>query len=229
MLREIDADVVGIQELDARPGIEHGYDQWVLLAALAGYVAIPGPTLRRADAAYGNGVFTRLPILSHALLDLSIPGREPRGAIDATLDHGGARIRVVVTHLGLRRSERREQGHRLIAHLSECQAAVSVLMGDFNEWFASSAALRRLHRLFGRPASVSTFPSLLPLMSLDRIWLRPTHALRGLRAHRSRAARVASDHLPIVADVVLPEAATAQSSSTLTGRQGSPRSSFVST
>jgi endonuclease/exonuclease/phosphatase family metal-dependent hydrolase len=231
VLREIDADVVGVQELDARPGVEHGYDQWVLLAALAGYVAIPGPTLHRADAAYGNGIFTRLPIVSHALLDLSIPRREPRGAIDATLAHAGAHIRVVVTHLGLRRSERREQGQRLIAHLSECQAAVSVLMGDFNEWFASSAALRRLHRLFGRPTSVSTFPSLFPLMSLDRIWLRPTDALRGLRAHRSRTARIASDHLPIIADLVLPaeREPEAQSSSTLTGRQGSPRSSFVST
>lgn len=204
MLREIDADVVGIQELDARPGVEHGYDQWVRLAELAGYLAIPGPTLRRADAAYGNGIFTRLPIVSHTLLDLSLAGREPRGAIDATLDHGGAHIRVVVTHLGLRRSERREQGHRLIAHLSDCQAAVSVLMGDFNEWFASSAALRRLHRLFGQPTSVSTFPSVLPLMSLDRIWIRPTGALRGLRAQRSLLARLASDHLPVVADLALP-------------------------
>ena len=204
VLREIDADVVGVQELDAHPGVEAGRDQWALLAQLAGYVAIPGPTRRRAGADYGNGVFTRLPIVSHALVDLSLAGREPRGAIDATLDHLGAQVRVVVTHLGLRRSERREQGQRLIAHLSDCGAAVSVLMGDFNEWLASSASLRRLHHLFGRPASVATFPSLWPLVGLDRIWIRPATALRGLRAHRSVTARLASDHLPIIADLAQP-------------------------
>ena len=204
VLREIAADVVGVQELDARHGAEHGHDQWQLLAELAGYTAIPGPTLLREDAAYGNGILTRLPIVSDARVDLSRTGREPRGAIDATLDFTGARIRVVVTHLGLRRGERREQGLQLLAHLSDCNAAVSVLMGDFNEWLASSAALARVHRLFGEAAGVATFPSLLPLVSLDRIWVRPASALRGLRAHRSATARIASDHLPSVADLALP-------------------------
>lgn len=204
VLEEIAADVVGVQELDARPGAEHGHDQWEILAQLAGYTVIPGPTLLRDDAAYGNGIFTRLPIVSDARVDLSLAGREPRGAIDATLDLAGSRIRVVVTHLGLGRRERREQGLQLLAHLRDCNAAVSVLMGDFNEWLASSAALARVHRLFGESASVATFPSLFPVVSLDRIWVRPTGALRGLRAHRSRSARIASDHLPIVADLALP-------------------------
>src|SRR5262245_49819871 len=73
VLREIDADVVGVQELDARAGTEGGHDQWLLLAQLAGYSAIPGPTLERDDASFGNGIFTRLPIVSHARVDLSLP------------------------------------------------------------------------------------------------------------------------------------------------------------
>lgn len=204
VLREIAADVVGVQELDARHGIEDGHDQWEILAELAGYAAIPGPTLLGENSSYGNGILTRLPIVSEARVDLSQSGREPRGAIDATFDLAGVAVRVVVTHLGLRRSERREQGLRLLAHLRDCDAAVSVLMGDFNEWFAPSAALARVHRLFGEAAGVATFPSPLPLVSLDRIWVRPASALRGLRAHKSRAARIASDHLPIVADLALP-------------------------
>jgi endonuclease/exonuclease/phosphatase family metal-dependent hydrolase len=204
VLREIDADVIGVQELDARRGVEHGHDQWRLLAALTGYTAISGPTLDRDEVAYGNGIFTRLPVLTHERLDLSLPGREPRGAIDATLTRADARIRVVVTHLGLRRGERREQGKLLLARLADCQATVSVLMGDFNEWLASSAALRRVHRMFGEAAGAATFPALWPVVSLDRIWIRPASALRGLRAHRSPMARRASDHLPIVADLVLP-------------------------
>jgi hypothetical protein len=39
-------------------------------------------------------------------------------------------------------------------------------------------------------------------MALDRIWAHPTHALQRIFTHAISTARVASDQLPVVADIV---------------------------
>lgn len=202
MLREIDADVVGVQEVGSPR--HRAAEAWTELAELTGYAPIPGPTRFRRGAPFGNGILTRLPVRAHALVDLSVARREPRGAIDATLECDGRDVRVVVTHFGLSRAERREQGARLVERIADCDAALSVLVGDFNEWLVSSAFLGRLRAALGREVAVPSFPALLPLLTLDRIWIRPGAAVERVAAHRSRAARFASDHLPVVADVRLP-------------------------
>lgn len=202
VLREVDADVVGVQEIGSPR--HRTSDAWTELADLTGYAPIPGPTRLRRGSAFGNGILTRLPVLDHALVDLSVPRREPRGAIDATLECDGVGVRMVVTHFGLSRAERREQGLRLLARIAECDAALSVLVGDFNEWFVASASLGRLRAALGREIAVPSFPAPLPVLALDRIWIRPGSALERVAAHRSRSARLASDHLPVVADVRVP-------------------------
>jgi endonuclease/exonuclease/phosphatase family metal-dependent hydrolase len=189
VLGEIGADVVGLQEIDADP--------LDALAEAAGYAAVAGPTLERHDGHTGNALLTRLPITTSLRLDLSVPGREPRGALDVELDAGPGVLRVVVTHFGLRAGERREQCERLLSLLAPRGEDAAVLLGDFNEWFARAALLRRIHRTFGRAHGVRSWPSFGPLLALDRLWVRPERALRDLRAHRSARARVASDHLPI--------------------------------
>jgi len=202
VLGEIDADVVGVQELGS-PRHRAG-DAWTELAELSGYAPIPGPTRFRRGAAFGNGILTRLPVRGHELVDLSCPRREPRGAIDATLDCDGVDVRVVVTHFGLSRAERREQAVRLVARIADRPAALSVLVGDFNEWFVRSSLFGTLRAALGREIAVPTFPAPLPLLALDRIWIRPGSSLVRVTSHRSRTARIASDHLPVVADVTLP-------------------------
>jgi endonuclease/exonuclease/phosphatase family metal-dependent hydrolase len=197
VIRELDADLIGLQEVDSRRGSEGGIDQLEYLARASGCSYVAGPTLRRHDGESGNGLLTRHPIRSHRLFDLSVHGREPRGAIDVELEHAGVVVRVVVTHLGLRARERREQGGRLLQLLAARGEQVAVLLGDFNEWGLSSRLLRRLHRNFGPGRSVRTFPAPLPLLPLDRIWARPHAAVVELAAHRSRLARRASDHLPV--------------------------------
>ena len=128
VLRELDADVIALQELQWDPG-----EARHLLAEFGerlGYSALAGPTLMRSDGHYGNALLTRLAVRGLDRVDLSLPGREPRGALDASLDAGGTALRVVATHLGLRPSERRAQMRSLLSLIGERRAAPLVMMGE---------------------------------------------------------------------------------------------------
>jgi endonuclease/exonuclease/phosphatase family metal-dependent hydrolase len=196
VLREIDADVIALQEVEARDG---GADMLAWLARETGFNAIAGTTLLRHDGHYGNGLLTRCTIATTTLCDLSWRGREPRGAIAADLVFHGKHLHVVATHLGLRPAERREQVSKLLSLFRERPGDKAVLVGDLNEWFLWGRPLRRLHRYFKATPSPATFPSRMPVFALDRIWTHPRSMLRGIAAHATPLARVASDHLPLVA------------------------------
>ena len=199
VLRELDADVLALQELQWQStDALHLLDRF---ASDLGQLAIPGPTLLRSDGHYGNAVLTRLRVSTLDLRDMTVPGHEPRGAIDALLDTAGGTLRLVATHLGLFPGERRVQLRKLLARLDEGPQLPTVLMGDINEWFLWGRPLRWLHARFGYTPSPATFPSWLPLFALDRIWMRPRDRLRQASAHDSRAARRASDHLPLLAAI----------------------------
>ncbi|GAB6039885.1 endonuclease/exonuclease/phosphatase family protein [Endothiovibrio diazotrophicus] len=198
VLREMDADVIALQEVESRPGNPLGLLQF--LASESGLRAIPGMTMLRADVHYGNALLSRWAPERVRRHDLSVPGREPRGAIDAVLAREGERFRLIATHLGLRPFERREQIRRLLPLIEEPQPPLA-LMGDWNEWFLWGRPLRTLHRLFPRTPYRRSWPAKMPLFALDRIWVRPGTALLRLELHRSPLARIASDHLPVTAEV----------------------------
>jgi len=200
VLREIDADIVALQEVEAH---DTGGDMLEYLARETGYHAIAGATLKRDDGHFGNGLLTRCPARAINLVDLSWRRREPRGAIAADLDCGGKPLRVVATHLGLRPAERREQVERLLRLFTWKQDDRAVLLGDLNEWFLWGRPLRHLHRYFDETRAVATFPARRPFLALDRVWTHPGHMLKDVRAHRSALAGLASDHLPLVATLEL--------------------------
>ena len=77
----------------------------------------------------------------------------------------------------------------------------TVLMGDFNEWLLWGRPLRRLRRVFPPLPAPATFPARRPIFSLDRIWLSTGREGLALEVPRTRAAREASDHLPLVARI----------------------------
>jgi endonuclease/exonuclease/phosphatase family metal-dependent hydrolase len=198
VLRELDADVVALQEVDWHPG--SGVDMLEWLASELGCRHVAGATVVRAHGGdYGNGLLARCPIHASTLHDLSWRGREPRGAISADVECEGQRLHVVATHLGLRPAERREQVTRLIDLFRQRPGDRGVLLGDLNEWFLWGRPLRRLHRYFEPTPSPPTFPSHLPFLALDRVWTHPRSLLQSLTVHRSAKAREASDHLPLVA------------------------------
>jgi len=198
VIDELDADVVALQEVETRA--DGGFD---LLAALGGaqYRAIAGPTLFRGDAHYGNALLSRLPLREQRLHDLSVDGREPRGAIEVSLGSEGSRLRVFATHFGLAPWERRMQARRVLELMNGARAPLEVLLGDLNEWFLWGQTLRRLHRAFSRTPSPRTWPARFPVFALDRLWARPRAALSKLTRHDSPAARAASDHLPLRAEL----------------------------
>lgn len=204
VIRELDADLIGLQEVDSRYHIENGVDQADALAQATGLHAISGPTMTREDACYGNVLLTRWRPLTVEQIDLSVDGRERRGAIDAALDVSGVRVRVVVTHFGLGPQERRKQTSVLLDILGEAREPLTILCGDFNEWVPRWPTVRRLDARLGRLPSTRTFPSRRPLLGLDRIWVQPMLLAGEVRAHDTPLSRVASDHLPVVVTLDLP-------------------------
>lgn len=199
VLNEIDADVVALQELDLHR--DSALNMLDYFARNTGLISIAGPTVWRLQARYGNAVLTRLPILDARRVDLTLPGREPRGALDLDLEWRGHKLHLIATHLGLLPGERRHQVRRLLKLFDEEAADLSVLLGDLNEWFLWGRPLRWLNREFPRAQRCNTFPARWPVLSLDRIWVNPPGCLLRLDTHVSRLSRVASDHLPLTATI----------------------------
>ncbi|SDH46235.1 endonuclease/exonuclease/phosphatase family protein [Roseospirillum parvum] len=200
-------DVVALQEVSARPRGSADDDQFRALAEATGMTALPGRTLVEGGFGYGNLLLTRRPVLDWRRIDLSRPPLERRGAIVARLDAGWARpLTVIATHLGLSPRERRWQLDRLAEQVARAapQGPVAVL-GDLNLWAIDLPALLRLRRRTGLPApwwgNRATFPAVLPVLALDRIWTVPGRLRRRPRRLGGRLARLASDHRPLIAEI----------------------------
>jgi len=204
VIRELDADIVGLQEVDARYHVEDGDDQAEYLANATGMSAIYGPALVAHRGSCGNAVLTRWPVKGVRRVEIGVPGREPRALLDTDIEVAGIPLRVLVTHFGLRHSERRLQTEMLVRAVGNHGDRCTIVIGDFNEWAPVGHTLRRLHAVFGRSPAVRSFPSPFPTLALDRIWVHPARALLELRAHRSRLAGWASDHLPVLGVLEIP-------------------------
>lgn len=198
VLSGINADVIALQEVPL--GGARSPNVLKLLASATGMHAVEGPTLINDERRYGNAILSRYPIQASVTIDLSFGSREPRGAVDADIDCHGHALRVVATHLGLSPAERRAQIRTLLEVFDRPDRPV-ILMGDVNEWFMWGRPLRWLVSHFEAAPAPRTFPSALPLFSLDRIWISPRHRLLHVEVHRSRLARIASDHLPLIAHI----------------------------
>ena len=220
VLREIQADVIGLQEVLSLEGAHAEQDQARFLADALGLEMQFAAVRTHRGARYGNLVLSALPLGAGCSYDLSVARREERGCLraDVRLNERDS-LHVFNVHLGTAFRERRQQGPRLLEAVlreSDRLTGPRVVLGDFNEWTVGLAS--RLLASHFRPVDIRghlrrarTYPGVLPLLHLDHIYYDEGLELRRLTLHRTRTSLVASDHLPLVADFEVVPAAQVKS------------------
>lgn len=191
-------DIVALQEVDSRRRTPQTGPAFEFLAGALGRHAADAKLVTAPDGDYGHVVISRWPIATIHRHDLSVGGREPRAAIEATVETPFGALHVVAAHLGLSFRERRHQA-AFLARLAYAGPPRCVILGDFNDWVRHGSVQRALGRYLPARTHHKTFPAWLPLLAIDRVYCRPAAAL--LRSWTDPLARRASDHLPIVAEL----------------------------
>ena len=201
VIAELGADVIALQEV-LRPS--YGEDPLEEIAdGLGLHVAFAATRVHRRGE-IGNAILSRWPIVGVSVLDLSFSRIERRLAVAAKFPFDGGVLDIVATHLALGDRTRHRQVQSLLEH-PHFQTGPTLLLGDMNAWRQCKATRTlddelRSHHNQDWPAS---FPSARPVLALDRIYSQGVRVM-DIAVHTSRAARRASDHLPVVARVELP-------------------------
>ncbi len=204
VLSELGADVIALQEVLRPVGdesvLERISDQLGLHVAFA-------TARRHKRGELGNAILSRWAIQSASTLDISHSRIEKRSAVAARFSGEMGRFAVIATHLSLVDRTRKRQVTSLLDHPELAVDGPAILLGDMDAWRRCKATRtldEELHRHDNLkwPAS---FPSAKPVLALDRIYARGAHVHR-VWAHETEASRYASDHLPILAKVVFPDA-----------------------
>lgn len=220
VIRAEDPDIVCLQEVDQGTGRTGRLDMPALLGEMLAMRAVFGPNLEFEGGQYGNLTLTRLPVAGHENIALPTPeGAEPRGALRVTVDFEGEAIDVYNTHLGLDAAQRLAQARKIAGALDARGEVAAILAGDLNEELGprgfeldeaknavDGAGVRLLYRRYGSqyPGWLGeTFPADAPTEAIDYIFCTPPLRARGLRIIKSEQTRVASDHLPVVMEVMI--------------------------
>lgn len=212
-------DVVALQELDVGRSRTQGLDQAQLIARCLEMDFHFHPAMHLDEERYGDAILTHLPrflVKAAPLPGLADrPQLEPRGALWVTVDLHGREIQIINTHLGLIARERTAQAEALLGAEwlgnERCRAPV-ILCGDFNALPSSPVCRQLATRLNDvqiearqhRPRS--TFSGRFPTVRIDHIFVSPDIEVTGIEVPDSELARVASDHLPLVAELRIPRA-----------------------
>jgi endonuclease/exonuclease/phosphatase family metal-dependent hydrolase len=193
-------DILALQEVDTRRRKTMSEPSaFEVLREVVGKHGIEAKSIATADGDYGQMLVSRWPFVGSTIHDISHATREPRRAIESLIETPAGIIRIVATHFGLSPAERRMQAQRLVA-IARQHPATTVMLGDFNDWFWPGSLWTALKHEMPARTRHATFPSKLPLLRLDRIFCWPHTAL--LRSYVDRQARKASDHLPVIADII---------------------------
>lgn len=205
VLREIDADVVALQEADRRFGRRASALPLGAILEHTAYRPVPLSTKPDSIGWHGNALLVRRGMDIVEAAPVPLPVLEPRGAIRADLLVEGRRVRVVGMHLDLSGLRRRQQVRSILTHLSNCVHEVpSVLMGDFNDWAMHGGCFREFGEDWQVLSPGRSFPTRRPVARLDRIVASTEWAVADTEVHHSMLASRASDHLPICAALSLP-------------------------
>jgi endonuclease/exonuclease/phosphatase family metal-dependent hydrolase len=204
ILREIDADVIALQECDRRFG-----ERTSVLPRQAIDDHTPWQIVDLAQRPnslgwHGNGLLVRREIEVASAGIVHLPTLEPRGAVRADLLVGGKPLRVVGMHLDISGLRRRQQVRSVLSHLADCEGdCPAVLMGDLNDWSQNGAALREFGAGWRMITAGRSFPARRPVAQLDRIVVSREWEIERAGVHHSPLAALGSDHLPVWATLQL--------------------------
>ncbi|HTM95537.1 MAG TPA: endonuclease/exonuclease/phosphatase family protein [Croceibacterium sp.] len=196
VLRELDADVIALQEADRRFGERPSVIPKALLEEMpwrAVHFGGSGPSL----GWHGNALLVRKGIELRAAEPLRLPTIEPRGAVCGELIIEEHSVRVLGMHLDLSGLRRRDQIKAVLRHHGAGAECPAVLMGDFNQWGSNSGAMREFGPAWQVLETGRSFPSRQPVARLDRIVASHHWRIEDAGVHRSALSTRASDHLPV--------------------------------
>lgn len=213
VLAGLEPDIVALQELDVGRARTKHVDQANEIAQRLEMACRFHPAMRVEEELYGDAILSAYP--ERLIQSGPLPGHprlpqlEPRGALWLEVDIDGARVQVINTHLGLVPREQRLQaaflaGPAWLEH--PCFTGPRILAGDFNATGTSvvyrtlTAKLAAARRLAPNRQPTSTFPSPLPVLRIDHVFVSPEIIVRNVFAPFDPLTRLASDHLPLVID-----------------------------
>ena len=203
VLREIDADVIALQEADRRFGTRASVLPRQAIEDYTPWKVVPVGATPLSMGWHGNALLVRRDIEVIDARPVPLPTLEPRGAVCAELRVGTQALRVVGMHLDLSGLRRRHQVEAICKHIDSCDAAHPVvMMGDLNEW-SQGGALRAFGDQYRVLATGRSFPARRPLAQLDRIVVTGDWSVDATGVHHSALSAVGSDHLPIWAKLSL--------------------------
>jgi endonuclease/exonuclease/phosphatase family metal-dependent hydrolase len=198
VLRELDADVVALQEADRRFGTRASAIPREMIEAHSDYKPVAFDARDGSLGWHGNALLVRknVEVLHKELLHL--PSLEPRGAVMADICLDGEELRVIGMHLDLSGLWRRQQAHYILHHLQSREPEMpAVLMGDLNEWSIRGGCLRDFGNHLAFADCGRSFHVRRPVARLDRIMVTPGLGIDECGVHHSATAKKASDHFPV--------------------------------
>lgn len=218
ILKALDGDIVLLQEVDEGVPRSNELNLAKVLAEACEYEHFAlshNVTLKKGN--YGNATLSRFPIHKQKNIDLTIDNKKKRGCQHTTLKISDSKtdfqyLDVFNLHLGLSAKERQKQMGKLFKSKEYTQLDYihpCIVGGDFNDWRSMLRALFIIGKEFncatdrtsmrGSEIALKTYPSFAPRGGLDRIYYRGKIKCTDMSSTKMRVAKIASDHLPVVA------------------------------
>ena len=205
VLASLNADIIALQEVVGAGPDNSGHAAEIGAALGMGWVM--GSVRHLRGQQFGNVVLSRFPIRQHVQYDLSWRTCEARACQRADLDLGGHSLHIYNVHLGTAVLERRYQATRLAGFVHDKRIeGTKIILGDFNEWMRglATSTLSSLFQsidIYEHLKRRRTYPGIFPVLHLDHIYYEGHVEIRGVELNRSRKALMASDHLPLIANL----------------------------
>jgi endonuclease/exonuclease/phosphatase family metal-dependent hydrolase len=200
VLLESGADILVLQEADRRVPPRRAALPKTILEAETPYRVADVATTDVSLGWHGNAVLVHRDLDIRGIARLPLPGLEPRGAVRVDVEGEFGIVTVVGAHLGLLRKWRRLQLRAIREHLKVQDRDRTLIAGDFNEW-SERSGFEPLGPDFDVVVPGRSFHASYPVAPLDRFAHGKGLKLSKTGVIRQGAARHASDHLPVWADV----------------------------